>query len=88
MLRRVDDLVGETELQELPEMSRSVRPQRFGVDALGDRHVVIAPVGIPDHLHPFVLAQLECCACRLPAGDAGFLDVGTGQSEMAPPGQV
>ena len=54
-------------------ISRSLRPQRLGVDALGDGHVVIAPVGIPEHLHPFGLAQLEGRARGLPAGDAAFL---------------
>src|SRR5262245_9260305 len=57
VLRRTDDLVGETELQELFDV-QVIRPHRLGVDSFGNGHVVIAAVAVPTELNPLFSGQL------------------------------
>jgi len=74
VLRAGDDAIGtETELQQFANVE-IVGPHRLGFNTLGDGHVVVTFVAVPNQLNPFLLRHLVSGACRFPAGDASFLD--------------
>src|SRR5262249_49927717 len=74
VLNRINDLVGETEFQQIAEAAIHW-PVRLAADAFGNDNIVVTQIGVPAQLHPLGLRKLKRCARAFPTCDAGFFGV-------------